>query len=72
MMIGMFLVFFPGAIGRIWFLLPIAGQQALIALRPQPVPVAQAAMLALITLAAAVPVLAVATRVLSRDEIVAA
>lgn len=72
MMVGMFLVFFPGAVSRMWFVLPIAGQQALIGLRPQPVPVAQAATLALITLAAAVPVLAVAARVLSRDEIVAA
>jgi hypothetical protein len=72
MMVGMFLVFFPGAVSRMWFVLPIAGQQAFIGLRPQPVPVAQAATLALITLAAAVPVLAVAARVLSRDEIVAA
>jgi hypothetical protein len=72
MMVGMFLVLFPGGIGRMWFVLPIAGQQALIGLRPQPVPVAQAAMLALVTMAAAVPALAAAARVLSRDEIVAA
>ena len=55
-----------------WFVLPIVGQQALIGLAAQPVPVAQGVILAIVTLAAAVPVLALAAQVLRRDEIVAA
>lgn len=72
MLIGMFLVFFPGWIGRMWFVLPIVGQQALIGLAAEPVPVAQGVILAIVTLAAAVPVLALAAGVLRRDEILAA
>ena len=69
MLVGMFLVFFPSWAGRIWFLLPVVGQQALIGLPEGSMPVARAALLALVTLAAAVPALFAATRVLSRDDI---
>jgi hypothetical protein len=68
----MFLVFFPSWAGRIWFLLPIVGQQALIGIPEGPVPVARAAVLAAVTLAAALPLLAAAARVLSRDDILSA
>lgn len=69
MVVGMFLVFFPAWTGRIWFLLPVVGQQALIGVPEGSIPVARAALLAAVTLAAAVPVLFAATRVLSRDDI---
>ena len=69
MVVGMFLVFFPAWAGKIWFLLPVVGQQALIGLPAGSIPVARAALLAAVTLAAAVPVLFAATRVLSRDDI---
>jgi sodium transport system permease protein len=72
MIVGMFLVFFPSWAGRIWFLLPIVGQQALIGIPEGPVPVARAAVLAAVTLAAALPLLAAAARVLSRDDILSA
>jgi sodium transport system permease protein len=72
MIVGMFLVFFPGWIGRAWFLLPIAGQQALIGLGEPAVPVARAIVLALVTVAAALPALAGAARALSRDDILSA
>ena len=72
MVVGMFLVFFPSWTGRIWFLLPVVGQQALIGLPAGEVPVARAALLAIVTLAAAAPVLVAATRVLGRDDILSA
>jgi len=72
MVVGMFLVFFPSWIGQIWFLLPVVGQQALIGLPEGSVPVGRAAVLAAVTLAAAVPTLAAATRVLSRDDVLSA
>ena len=72
MIVGMFLVFFPSWAGRIWFLLPVVGQQALIGMPEGQVPIGWAALLAAVTLAAAVPLLAAATRVLSRDDIVTA
>ena len=71
MIVGMFLVFFPSWAGRVWFLLPVVGQQALVGLPEGQVPIASAALLAAVTLAATVPLLAAATRVLSRDDIVA-
>jgi sodium transport system permease protein len=72
MIVGMFLVFFPSRAGRIWFLLPVVGQQALIGLPEGPLPVARTAVLAAVTLAAAVPALLAATRVLTRDAVLSA
>jgi sodium transport system permease protein len=72
MLVGMFLVFFPGWIGRAWFLVPIVGQQVLIGLQDSTVPVLRAAVLALVTLAAALLILAGAARTLSRDDILSA
>jgi sodium transport system permease protein len=72
MLVGVFLVFFPSWTGQIWFLLPVAGQQALIGVPEGSIPVARAVLLAAVTLAAAVPVLLAATRVLTRDEVLSA
>jgi sodium transport system permease protein len=72
MLVGMLLVFFPAWTGPLWFMLPIVGQQTLIGLPAQPVPVAQGAVLALVTMAAAVPALAGAARLLNRDDILSA
>ena len=69
MVVGMFLVFFPAWAGTLWFLLPVVGQQVLIGLPEAAIPVERAALLAAVTLTAAVAVLVAATRVLSRDEI---
>lgn len=71
MLVGMFLVFFPSWTGRAWFLLPIVGQQTLIALEPS-MPVVQGAILALVTLVASVLPLVAASRVLNRDDILSA
>jgi energy-coupling factor transporter ATP-binding protein EcfA2 len=73
MLVGMFLVFFPARIGGWWFVLPIVGQQALIgkSLHGQPVSLLSSAVLAVVTAAAAVPVLASAVRVLERDDMLA-
>jgi hypothetical protein len=72
MLIGMFLVFFPSWTDRAWFVLPIVGQQTLIGLAEPSAPIAAGAILALVTLAAAIGPLAGATRVLSRDDILSA
>jgi sodium transport system permease protein len=72
MLIGMFLVFFPSWTGRAWFVLPIVGQQTLIALREPSAPIAASVILALVTLVAAIGPLVGATRVLSRDDILSA
>jgi len=69
MIVGMFLVFFPAWVGQVWFLLPIVGQQALIGLRDQPVPVVRGVILALATVAAATATLTSAVRVLSRHDV---
>jgi sodium transport system permease protein len=73
MMTGMFLVFFPGTIGRWWFAIPVVGPQALIGetLRGQTVSLLQAGVLAALTLAATAVVLLTAGRVMRRDEIAA-
>ena len=72
MLVGMFLIFFPAWTGQKWFMLPIIGQQALIGLRDQALPVARSAVLALVTMAAAVPALCGATRALNRSDILSA
>ncbi len=72
MLVGMFLVFFRASTGQTWFLLPIVGQQALIGLRDQAVPLAQSAILSLVTMAPAVPALYGATRVLNRQHTLSA
>jgi sodium transport system permease protein len=73
MLVGMFLVFFPGWIGSWWFVAPVAGQQSLIArsIAGQPVLFVQGAVLAAVTVAASVPVLLGARRVLNRDDLLA-
>jgi len=74
MMTGMFLVFFPGTIGRWWFAIPVIGPQAQIgeALRGHGVSLVQAVTLAVLTLGTTAVVLLVAGRVMSRTEITAA
>jgi sodium transport system permease protein len=72
MLVGIFLVFFPSWTGRAWFLLPIVGQQTLIAVREPSAPVVQGAILALVTLVASVLPLVAASRVLNRDDILSA
>ena len=72
MVVGMFLVFFPSWAGRIWFLLPVVGQQALIGMTEESLPVARTALLAAVTVGWAVPVLFAATRVLTRDDVLSA
>jgi sodium transport system permease protein len=71
MIVGMFLVFFPSWTGRVWFLVPIVGQQTLMASREPSALVVQGAILAVITLAASLLPLAAAGRVLNRDDILA-
>jgi sodium transport system permease protein len=73
MMAGMFLVFFPGTIGRWSLAVPVIGQQALIGavLRGQAVSLLQGALLAIVTLAATAAVVLAAGRIMSRDEIAA-
>lgn len=72
MLVGMFLVFFPTWTGRVWFVLPIVGQQTLIAVGELSTLLAPGAILALVTLAAAVVFLAAASRVLNRDDTLSA
>jgi sodium transport system permease protein len=73
MMTGMFLVFFPGTIGRWWFAIPVIGQQALFAeaLRGHAVSLLQAGALAIVTLAATAALVLAASRVISRDGVAA-
>ena len=73
MLVGMLLVFYPMS-GNGWLALPVVGQQIVVerALRGAPVEVMQGVMLALMTVVAAVPALAGAARVLSRDDRLAA
>jgi sodium transport system permease protein len=72
MLVGMFLVFFPTGVGRVWFLLPIVGQQALVGWRETSVPFAQGVILALVTGFATLLPLAGATRVLRRNDVLSA
>lgn len=72
MVVGMFLVFFPGWVGRVWFVLPIVGQQTLVGLREPSVPLVQAMVLAVVTASATIVPLAVATGVLRRDSVLTA
>jgi sodium transport system permease protein len=72
MLIGMFLVFFPAWVGRVWFLLPIVGQQALIGLREPSVALMHGVILSLVTAAATILPLAGATRVLGRSDVLSA
>jgi hypothetical protein len=73
MMTSMFLVFFPGTIGRGWIAVPVIGQQALIgaALRGDAVSLLQAGILAIVTLAATAGLVLTAGRVMSRIGIAA-
>jgi sodium transport system permease protein len=70
--LGMFLVFFPGAAGRWWFLLPVAGQQSLLGamVRGRPASVWEPALHTLVTVAGAALALWVTARMLHRDEVV--
>lgn len=72
MLVGMLLVFFPSWIGETWFVLPIVGQQALIGWRGSSVPIGPGIVLALVTLAAAIPAVWGAARMLDRDDILSA
>jgi sodium transport system permease protein len=72
MLVGMFLVFFPARMSRVWFLLPVVGQQALIGMKGPSFPVAHAVVLALVTLAATGVAVLAAARVLNRDDILSA
>ena len=69
MIVAMFLVFFPGWMGTLWFLVPIVGQQALISLTFATVPVVRGTLLAIITLAATLAVLRGAGRALNQDTV---
>lgn len=71
MIVGMFMVFFPGWVDQWWFVAPVVGQQSLIAhiLSGQPVHVLQALGLAMLTIVASAPVLAATTAALNRDEL---
>jgi sodium transport system permease protein len=71
MIVGMFMVFFPGWIGGWWFVAPIVGQQSLIArtIAGQPVSLLHDVVLAAVTLAAAVPALLATRGVLNRDDV---
>jgi sodium transport system permease protein len=66
---GMFLVFFPHGIGSAWWVVPIAGQQALVGLPGQAMPFLRATVLAIVTLAAAIPALIGVNQVLNRDDL---
>jgi sodium transport system permease protein len=65
MLIGMFLVFFPTGSSRLWMVLPIVGQQALIGAAPHIVPIGESLVLAVLTLASAVPALWGATQIVN-------
>jgi sodium transport system permease protein len=70
MIAGMALVFFPQVIGSAWWVVPIAGQQALIGL-PGQLTLLRAGILATVTMAAAIPALIGVHRVLNRDDLLA-
>jgi ABC-type Na+ efflux pump permease subunit len=71
MLVGMFMVFFPGWTDGWRFVAPIAGQQSLIAriLEGQPVSLLHGVVLAALTLAAAVPPLLATRGVLNRHDV---
>jgi hypothetical protein len=69
MLVGMFLIFFPAWVGRVWFLLPIVGQQALIGFGDPAVPIIRTAVLALVTVFATGGALAAATHALRRNDV---
>jgi hypothetical protein len=73
MLVGMFLVFFPGWIGDWWFVVPIVGQQALIGrgVQGQPVSLLYGTVPAAVTALATAPALTSTVRVLERDDILA-
>jgi sodium transport system permease protein len=73
MLVGMFLVFFPGRIGDWWFVVPVVGQQVLIGrgLEGQPVSLLHSMVLALVSAVAAIPPLVLAARVFDRDDLLA-
>jgi sodium transport system permease protein len=71
MLIGMFLVFFPGWFDGVWFLLPIVGQQVLITVEDS-APLGQGVILTLATLSAAALPLLAASYVLRRDDVLSA
>ena len=73
MVAGLLLVFYPGSIGTWWFLTPIVGQQAAVTqvLAGQSIAVVQAAILAIVTLAAVVPALIATRRAIERDDVLA-
>jgi hypothetical protein len=70
MIAGMALVFFPHVIGSAWWVVPIAGQQALVGL-PAQLTLLRAGILATVTMAAAIPALIGVNRVLNRDDLLA-
>jgi sodium transport system permease protein len=67
MAVGMFLVFFPAWISSAWFV-PIVGQQILAGVR-ESAPLTRGVVLAVVTVAAAIPVLAAATRLTGDDAL---
>jgi sodium transport system permease protein len=73
MIVGMFLVFFPGWAGSWWFVAPIVGQQSLIAraIEGQPVSLLHGLVLAVVTATSAVPALLATGGVLDRDDVLA-
>jgi sodium transport system permease protein len=72
MVVGMFLVFFPGWIGQAWFLLPIVGQQVLAGVKDSAIPFDKGLILAIVTAAATIVPLAGAIRVLGREDVLSA
>lgn len=72
MLVGMFLAFYPVPANG-WLMLPVVGQQLLVerALHGEPVAVLYGIVLAFVTATMAIPVLAGAARVLSRDDVLA-
>jgi sodium transport system permease protein len=71
MIVGMFLIFFPARIGPAW-LVPIIGQQLLVASPTLVLSLTRGAVLAVVTLAASAPVLWAASRVLDREDMLVA
>jgi sodium transport system permease protein len=73
MMVGMFLVFFPGRLGPWSFAVPVIGQQALIGagLRGQPISPLHAGLVGVTTMAAALLIVLATARSFSRNEIAA-
>lgn len=68
MLVGMFLVFFPAWADRVWFLIPIVGQQALLSVDSS-VPLVRGVLLALVTALVAVVPLVGTIWVLGRDDV---